>query len=235
MSTDDNKILITVDNIDEYYAKVNSLIDDYFKWKIIPSALKKYLKKGSIGMDKFIKRNDLSNIKNIEKVILDVVEDRVAMEKDGVLTFENYAIKESTTTPIDNLLVKNVNKPTVEYEKVIADVYRTSLGYISESDIQLHEYIVETGKESYNVIIYSMDDIDIIKQNLIEYTFSYLKDYTVDIKGIDMNIKLDMIDYSSIVDMFKNDETVIDKIKEILNTHEYMYKGTYKNFVIFEK
>ena len=54
---DKSKIDINSDNINEYYTKVNELIDTYFEWNVKPSALKRYFKNGGLGMKKFIDRS----------------------------------------------------------------------------------------------------------------------------------------------------------------------------------
>jgi len=80
-------IKITPDNVNEFYNKINSLIDEYFKWNIDANKLSDFLKPNSQGMKSFIERNGLSNVSNIEKIIRDVVEDRTSTTNINSSTF----------------------------------------------------------------------------------------------------------------------------------------------------
>lgn len=145
----EDNININSDNINEYYEKVNDIIDDYFTYSIKPSALKRYLKPGSLGEKKFIKRNNLSNITNISKIIKDIVDDRYSMEKDDVLTFESFGEiskninfnSSNVGTGIDDILYKNLTPTDNTMEKIIADYYRIGLGHIETVDVNKHHMI----------------------------------------------------------------------------------------------
>ena len=79
------------EDANKYYQQVNELIDEYIdKWKIKPSSLGRYLKPGSDRFNKLLGRNNLKEVNGIDRVLSDVIEDRVNMERDAVLTFENF-------------------------------------------------------------------------------------------------------------------------------------------------
>ena len=79
------------EDANKYYQIMNELVDEYIdKWKIRPAKLKKYLTPGSKRFNRFLERNRLGDIKGVDVILKDIIEDRFHMESDGVLTFENY-------------------------------------------------------------------------------------------------------------------------------------------------
>lgn len=241
---DKNKITINSDNISEYYGKINKLIDEYFAWSVTPSALKKFLKPGSLALKKFIERNELSNVVNINKIINDVVEDRYSMEKDGVLTFESFGQEsvedilssDDSGTGLDFILYNNVEPTDLKAEKIIADYYRTSLGHINEVDKNLHEYTVDVLKGDYNVIIFSEEDFGKIVDNLVEYFMKYLSSKSVTVGTLNLNIKLsNLIDQEAILAMVDSKSYIVNIISEILNTHEYTYQKKFGDYHIWQR
>lgn len=241
---DRSKININADNINEYYTKINELIDEYFAWNITPSALKKFLKPGGLALKKFIERNNLSNVVNINKIIKDVVEDRYSMEKDGVLTFESFGQEavediissDASGTGLDYILYNNVDATDLKDEKIIADYYRTSLGHINEVDKNLHEYTVDVLKGDYNVIIFSEDDFGKIVENLVEYLMKYLGSKSVFVAPLNLNVSLSsMIDREAIEAMVDSKSYIVNIISEILNTHEYTYQKKFGNYHFWQR
>lgn len=241
---DRSKIDITPDNINDYYDKINELIDKYFEWSVKPSALKKYFKSGSIAIKKFIDRNNLSNVNNIDKVIRDVVDDRYSMEKDGVLTFESFELEninelldsDSEGTGLNYILYNNVEPSTLKDEKIIADYYRTGLGHIEEVNKELHEYTVGTLKADYNVIIFSSEDIGKITENLTQYLEQYLSKKTIYVAPLNLTVKLStVIDKESIEAMVDSKKYIINIISEILNSYEYTYQKEFGGYHFWQR
>jgi len=238
---DKSKIKISPDNINEYYQKINELIDDYFSWNVKPSALKKYFKPGGLGIKKFIERNSLSNVLNINKIITDVIDDRYSMEKDGVLTFESFDHEDILSaddkgTGLDFILYNNVEPSSLKEEKIIADYYRTSLGHISEVNNKLHEYTVDGANGDYNVILFSEDDFDSISNNLSEYLMNYLSKKEVFVGPLNVKVPLDnLINTDSINTMVKSKSYITNIISEILGTHEYKYQKKFGDYHFWER
>lgn len=82
------------EELTKYYNQINNIIDEYIEeWKIRPTRLKKYLKPNTKRFKSFLKQNNLEDIQNIDKIINDVLEDRVGLEKDRLLSFENFKTK----------------------------------------------------------------------------------------------------------------------------------------------
>ena len=140
-----------------YYKLVNNAINDFMgETKARPSEVHKYLTKNGV---KFLKRLELSDVEGIDSVLNDVLLHRRHMEDDKIITFESFSkLNESSV---------NVGSPSVEHEKVLADVFNTSLGHIDVLDPQLHLFkISDFGKDVY-AIIFNESEISKIKEDLI--------------------------------------------------------------------
>ena len=163
------------EDANKYYQQVNGLIDEYIdKWKIKPSSLGRYLNPGSDRFNKLLGRNNLKEVNGIDRILSDVIEDRVNMERDSVLTFENFKFFESDEFKLSNLkqcLYKGIEKVDINMEKVLADVFDTNLGSIDVIDSDKHIFKID----DVDVVIYSKEDLEIIKNNMIDYLFEELK------------------------------------------------------------
>lgn len=208
------------EDANKYYQEINKLIDNYMdKWKIKPSNLKRYLKYGSDKYEKFIDRNGLRDVEGIRRVINDVIDDRVHMEEDGILTFENFKLFESDDFKITSILqclYKGVGKADIKAEKFLADYYDTTLSKIEIVNSDKHIFKISNWeKDDLMLIVYNTDEFEIIKENIKEYLLTELVSKEVDLVGI--SVKL-----SSIIDneKFKNvitDELDDEKITELIN------------------
>lgn len=176
----------TREDANKYYQIVNELVDDYIdKWKIRPSSLKRYLKPGSERFNKFLLRNNLSEIKGVDRVLSDVISDRASMESDGVITFESFKYFESVDFKIASLkecLYKGIDKADLKMEKILADYYDTNLGSIDIIDADKHIFKLEDWEgDDWNVVIYSQDEIDVIKGNMSDFVLDELSKKKIEI------------------------------------------------------
>lgn len=197
----------------KYYQLVNQYIDEYIdQWKIKPTNLKNYLLGNKSRLVKFLERKGLKDIGNINQVLLDVVEDRVAMFNDGILTFENFQIFESDEFKIVNLrqcLYKGVNNATIEHEKVLADEFDVSLSEIDIVSAEKHQFKID----NKNVIIYTDEEISIIKENLKDYILNQTFD-----KSITLELGSSNLDLKINVKEFINNDKFLNHIDDLLNT-----------------
>lgn len=172
------------EDANRYYQQINELIDDYIdKWKIKPSNLGRYLKPGSDRFNKLLGRTNLKEVNGIDRILSDVIEDRVNMERDSVLTFENFKFFESDEFKVSNLkqcLYKGIEKVDINMEKVLADVFDTNLGSIDVIDSDKHVFKID----GVDIVIYSKEDLEIIKNNMIDYLFEELKSKKVLLGGL---------------------------------------------------
>ena len=204
------------EDANKYYQLVNELVDEYMsKGKIRPSNLKRYLEPGSEKFKKFLIRNKLNEITGIDRVLSDVIEDRASMESDGVLTFESFKFFESDEFKISSMkqcLYKGIEKADLNMEKVLADVFDTNLGSIDVVDSDKHSFYIED--EMLDVVCFSLEDMKIIEDNVVEYLYSELKKKEVGL--IDMtqggNLSINLGDFISSTDVvFKAFDELIRK------------------------
>jgi len=191
----------------KYYKLVNNAINDFMgETKARPSEVHKYLTKNGV---KFLKKLELSDVEGIDSVLNDVLLHRRHMEDDKIITFESFSkLNESSI---------NVGSPSVEHEKILADVFNTSLGHIDVLDPQLHLFkISDFGKDVY-AVIFNESEISKIKEDLIikikdEVTSKVMN--VSDVGGVDISpIKFWL---SDILDETKLSESINSKISSDL-------------------
>lgn len=208
------------EDANKYYQVVNKLVDEYIdKWKIKPTNLKRYLKNGSDKFEKFINRNGLKDINGIKQVINDVIEDRVHMESDGVLTFERFKVFESDEfkiTSIIQCLYKGIGKTDIKSEKFLADHFDANLSQIDVVDTDKHIFKISNWEnDDLLVIVYNKDEMDIIKGNIVEYLTNELLKEKVDLIGI--TIPLEDIIEESKVESYIESQLDDDRITDLVN------------------
>ena len=167
------------EDANKYYQLINGLVDDYIDvHKIRPSKLSAYLKPGGQRFNKFLERNKLKDIKGAEIILKDIIEDREHMEKDGVITFESFKIMESSEFKYSELkecLYKGIDKSDLNMEKALADYFDINLGSIDVVDSDKHKFKIEDWEnDDWVCVIYSDEECDVIKNNLVEYFYSEL-------------------------------------------------------------
>ena len=220
------------EDANKYYQLVNELVDDYMsKGKIRPSNLKRYLEPGSDRFKKFLIRNELNEISGIDRVLSDVIEDRASMESDGVLTFENFKFFESDEFKVKSLrqcLYKGIEKADLKMEKVLADVFDTNLGSIDVIDSDKHVFNVENS----NVVVYSKEDLEIIKNNIIDFLYDELKTKTVLLGGL-VELSLSNItgDVGYIRFSIGNELRLNDIISHLLEAEHYKSFNDYEIWI----
>jgi len=208
------------EDANKYYQLVNELVDEYMsKGKIRPSNLKRYLEPGSERFKKFLIRNKLNEITGIDRVLSDVIEDRANMESDGVLTFESFKFFESDEFKISSMrqcLYKGIEKADLSMEKALADVFDTNLGSIDVVDSDKHSFYIED--EMLDVVCFSLEDMKIIENNVVEYLYSELKKKEIDLIDIAQggNLSINLGDFISSNDAVFNafDETIRKKLDD---------------------
>ena len=233
------------EDANEYYQIINGLVDDYIvTHKIRPSNLKKYLKPGGEGFNKFIDRNGLKDIKNSDLILRDILDDREHMEKDGILTFESFKFFESEEFKIESLskcLYKGIEKADNKMEKILADYFDSSLGQIDIVDAGKHIFKVDNWKkDDVYVIIYSDEEIDVIINNIIEYLYLELSKKKIELTktiSIELSdlIKSDLFS-KQMEDMFKSHDESGRTMKTITDCLAiYKYEREHSGYHIWIK
>jgi len=213
------------EDANRYYQLVNELVDDYMnKSKIRPSNLKRYLQPGSERFNKFISRNNLKDVSGIERVLEDVIDDRVNMEVDGVLTFENFKYFESDEFKVSSLkqcLYKGIEKSDINMEKILADVFDTNIGSIDIIDTERHLFdINDWNGKNIEVLIYSLEELKVIEGNIFDYLYNELCKKDIELTS---NIRVKLSDLVK-RDIFEDKMYGIFKINEDGNTPDFLIK-----------
>lgn len=212
------------EDANKYYQVVNKLVDEYIdKWKIKPTNLKRYLKNGSDKFEKFIDRNGLKDINGIKQVINDVIEDRVHMESDGVLTFERFKVFESDEfkiTSIIQCLYKGIGKTDIKAEKFLADHFDANLSQIDIVDTDKHMFKISNWEnEDLLVIVYNKDEFDIIKENIKEHLYDELLKQQIDLivgVSLKLNTIIDKDKFNTDIESKLTDSLITDLINDSL-------------------
>jgi hypothetical protein len=219
------------EDANRYYDMVNTLVDNYIqKWKIKPSNLRRYFKKGSNRFYSFLEKNGLNDIKGIEIILNDIIEDRYSMEKDGVVKFESFKLLESLeieSSSLKECLYKEIDKANLYHEKAIADYFDTNLSQIEVIDADKHLFKVENWEnKDIEVIIYDDIEISSIVGNLIDRLLHQLKKQEINLtNNISINLyKMinDRIFTDQMDDMFSDDDFTYKVISDILG---FEYEG----------
>lgn len=230
----------TREEANQYYNQVNKLIDEYTEThKIRPSKLGKYLKPGTDRSKKFLKRNNLSDVVGVERILSDVIEDRINMEEDGVLTFESYKYFESNDFKIDSMkecLYKGIDKADLKMEKALADYFDVNLGSIDVVDSQKHKFKIQDWKnDDWLCVIYSSEEFEVVKSNIFEYLFSELSSKKVEvIEGIKIDLQA-LIKENDFLEKIE-DVLVEKKLTQIIADTlgpEWLFEEKFRNYFIW--
>jgi hypothetical protein len=159
-----------------------------------------YLSKNS---NRFIESNSLDEISSkVFKDILNHKKNRVMdMKKkkknDSILNFNNF-------TSINESFFE-IEKPTIEHEKVLADLFNTSVGHVEIVDEENHIYSVTDFQIREMVCILSEKDFEKVKSNILMKLIEEISAKSLVIEEVD-NVKFDvqfMLDIKDIFDKSK--------------------------------
>lgn len=165
----------------QYYKLINEYIEKYIiTHKIKPSNVKKYFK-NSKNRTSFLERYKLNDIVGIKRVLDDVIDDWHSVEKDAVMKFENFINEDMGSMSID--------ASGMEYERILADLYGTSVGHVEVTDNKDHKYNVTDFGKKIDVIIYSDKDIENFNKSLLPILIKEANEFTIDIHQVDVGLK----------------------------------------------
>ena len=209
------------DDANKYYQLINQYIDEYVEnWKIKPNNLKNYLLGNKSNLLKFLERRGLNDVNNINIVLSDVIQDRVSMYNDSVMTFESFKLLESDEFKILDLrsnIFKGIQKATIEHEKILADFFDASL---SEIDVVNSDQHLFSFAEN-NVYVFSKDEITILKTNILENIYQKIKDQkiVIEINSLKIEVSSDVYlkSYEEFTLKMNIDENVEEYVGSSLN------------------
>ncbi len=162
--------------LNQIYNQINNYIQNYIdSHKFLPSELHKFIRN---NMDKFLEKNNLKDINRIQQIVEDVIQHRLGMEKDGVVPFYQFNQK------IDESIFSS-SGGGFEHEKALADHYETSVGHVEPARRDLNLYKINSFGDVIYAIIYSQEEIEGIKKDLIEKISSEVLNSKLEIDSID--------------------------------------------------
>jgi len=206
------------DDANKYYQLINQYIDEYVEnWKIKPNNLKNYLLGNKSNLLKFLERRGLNDVNNINIVLSDVIQDRVSMYNDSVMTFESFKLLESDEFKILDLrsnIFKGIQKATIEHEKILADFFDASL---SEIDVVNSDQHLFSFAEN-NVYVFSKDEITILKTNILEHIYQKIKDQKIVIEINSLKIEVSSDVYLKSYEEFTLKMNIDEKIEEYVGS-----------------
>ena len=220
----------------ELYDKISEMLDKYSKTNKIPTnRLSIYLESGSKSMEKFIKRNKLSDIDDIESIIVEQIE----LKDRSVMTLENFTeyIKEDFKfNKLSICLYKGVEPPSIDYEKFLANHYDTNLSNITIVDATRHLFeISDWSNKKFKSVIYHKDDFDTIHKNITEFIYEKLSGKTVKvIDDIEVPLEsiLDKEAFGKYMSKSLNGEDIVDIISDCINLE---FQSSSKDYYIWGK
>lgn len=208
------------EDANKYYELVNKFIDEYVDLhKIRPSKLSVYLKNND-KLRNFLKKSGLSDSSDIKRIIDDVLADREAMEKDGVLTFENYIFENSSVDlkkDLKDFIYLGIGKSNIIHEKLLSNFFSVSLSNLDVVDSDNHIFIVDDVGKKKCCLVFSDEELTLIVENLKEFVEYKVSSYSVSLDEIGLKIPiLDILDESNL-SSFLNQRLSMDSVKEILS------------------
>jgi len=227
------------EDLNKYYNIVNQYVDEYIdKWKIKPTNLKNYLLGNKSRLVNFLEKKGLKDINRIDRVVSDVIEHRVELYKDGVITFENFKLLESEEFKVLDLkqcLYKGIEKATINHEKILADFFDLSLSQIDPISPDKHTFWVHDVDTP--VIIYNNDELSIVKENIIDYAYNQMfnKTISLDLGLSKFDVKIgDFISEEQFKIKF-HESLTIDKLKDVICSLLYSRKlSSDKDYLIVQ-
>lgn len=139
-----------------YYKIVNDAINKFSnETESTPSEIHRYLSRNGKS---FLKRLEINDVEGIDSVLNDVLLHRKNLEEDNIMSFENF------NTLYEKILT--LKNPTVEYEKVLADYFNTSLGHIDLVDPSVHLYSINDFGNQIFVVIIHESEVEYIRQQM---------------------------------------------------------------------
>ncbi len=166
---------------------------------------------------KFLERRGLNDVNNINIVLSDVIQDRVSMYNDSVMTFESFKLLESDEFKILDLrsnIFKGIQKATIEHEKILADFFDASL---SEIDVVNSDQHLFSFAEN-NVYVFSKDEITILKTNILEHIYQKIKDQKIVIEINSLKIEVSSDVYLKSYEEFTLKMNIDEKVEEYVGS-----------------
>jgi hypothetical protein len=197
------------DDANKYYSLVESHVSDYLakyskKFDVEPLKLAQHLLKNKSLLVEFLSKRGLSEVSGINRVVQDVLEDIVSFYKDNILTFENFnfSSNQRSNSSFKGCLFLGISEPTIEHEKLLADLFDCSLSHVECVNPQKRIFRVDSA-ELESVVVYTDSELDIIYENMLEYLVNEFINKDLSVEGVYLGSLGDIVDSESVSNKLK--------------------------------
>ena len=169
----------------------------------------------------FLKKRGLSEIRGISRVVQDVLEDRIALHKDSVMTFENFSLLESVELNIRSLkecLYLGISEVTVDHEKLLADLFDCSLSHVECVSPERRIFRVDS-EALGSVVVFLENELEIVHSNMVNYFVGEVLKNSIKCQGLDFGVFSDFVDEDRVLSIVSEKFSIDDcklKICELL-------------------
>jgi hypothetical protein len=187
------------DDANRYYSLIDSHIESYVnnyysKYGVEARKIEEHLLKNKSLINDFLKKRGLSEVSGINRIVQDVLEDRIALHKDSVMTFESFSFSEksNTSSSFKECLFLGISEPTIEHEKLLADLFDCSLSHIECVNSQKRIFRIDSS-ELESVIVYTDSELDVIYENMLDYLVDKFLKQELSVEGFSLGDLSDIV------------------------------------------
>jgi hypothetical protein len=187
------------DDANRYYSLIDSHIESYVnnyysKYGVEARKIEEHLLKNKVLINDFLKKRGLSEVSGINRIVQDVLEDRIALHKDSVMTFESFSFSEksNTSSSFKECLFLGISEPTIEHEKLLADLFDCSLSHIECVNSQKRIFRIDSS-ELESVIVYTDSELDVIYENMLDYLVDKFLKQELSVEGFSLGELSDIV------------------------------------------
>jgi hypothetical protein len=187
------------DDANRYYSLIDSHIESYVnnyysKYGVEARKIEEHLLKNKELINDFLKKRGLSEVSGINRIVQDVLEDRIALHKDSVMTFESFSFSEksNTSSSFKECLFLGISEPTIEHEKLLADLFDCSLSHIECVNSQKRIFRIDSS-ELESVIVYTDSELYVIYENMLDYLVDKFLKQELSVEGFSLGALSDIV------------------------------------------
>jgi hypothetical protein len=140
------------------------------------------------------------------------------------MTFENFSFSEKNNSysSLRECLYLGISEPTIEHEKLLADLFDCSLSHIECVNPQQRIFQVDSD-ELESVIVYTDSELDILYENMLDYFVNDFLKRVLSSEGISFGKLVDVVDSVLVREKVESSFSLVDcrsKLCEILSGKE---------------
>ena len=173
------RININATNIDTYYEKINAEMDAYFNIHISPKQLSMYFDNKD-NLSNFKKKCGLESVVNIDKVIKDILHDRLSVVTESIYTYDVF------NKMTKNDIFKGLDRANTSIQNVLADYFELPLSKIEYVDMDKNIYNINGDK----YFCFDAKNNNTVANNIIDYIVDDITKQDFELSFLDVNIQM---------------------------------------------